>query len=106
MNVGIATSLCGRWVQGSWAYDNPEYVPPKRGLLDGYTKDELKTLTENQQKRWAYKRVTERVVAITTDGSGWHTELNIWVLIDGKPEMLCDNARIMPAEWNPPPERL
>jgi hypothetical protein len=88
-----------------WAYDNPEYVRPK-DWITGYSKKELATLTEIQRKRWLYKEVVDRVVAITTQGSGWDTKLNIWVLIDGKPEMLCDNARILPVDWNPPFDRL
>lgn len=96
----VATNLLGRWVQGRHVFDNPTYVPPREGILNGYSKKELKTLTERQMTMYLADWVEEKVVAVTCDGQGEYAELVFWVLIDGKPRQL-DNVTVMPEGWTP-----
>ena len=101
----VGTNLLGRWVTGKWVYENADYVYPERGLLDGYSRKEEKTLTKHQMTHYYQKRVTEKIVAVTTESTGQFQTLRFWVLIDGKPEFLQDGATVMPIEWSPA-ERL
>lgn len=102
----VATNLLGRWVRGRWVHLNSKYVPASRGMLDGYTKAELKELTEYQRTRWVYSEVEEKIVAVTSEGSDRYAELKFWVLIDGKSCFLEEDATVMPEGWHPVGERL
>lgn len=99
----VATNLIGRWVRGRCHWHNPEYVHPS-GFGD-YSKSELKRLSENQRTYWLHKDYTERVVAITSEGSAEFEKLKFWILVDGKPRKLT-YATVMPDGWLPSDERL
>jgi hypothetical protein len=101
----VATTLLGRWASGRWLYHNPDYVYPDGGILDGYTRKQLRELTEHQQTYWLYRDVQERIVAVTSEGSDRYAELVFWVLIGGETAKLS-HVTVMPEGWSPIPERL
>lgn len=102
MSPGVATNLVGRWASGRYDYKNKDYVNPEGGGFPfrEYTKQQLKTLTEHQMTEEYYRETTDRIVAVTVDGSGRYAGLVFWILVEGVPTRLY-RARVMPEGWEP-----
>ena len=100
MKYQVHTSLLGRWAKGTYWYRNPKYVAPAGSFLE-YTRKQNKELSEDQKTYWAYNRVHGQIIAVSAEGQGEYQTLRLWILIDGKPCFLDDNAVVMPEGWTP-----
>lgn len=100
----VSTNLIGRWAKGYRRRRNPTYVVPDGDFLT-YTRSQRKTLTEEQMTKYVWDEITEKIVAVTCEGSSIYAELVLWILVDGKTGQL-EQPTIMPEGWSTPVERL